>query len=86
MESLTARIAKKMGLSYQDVDALLKILAFELIQELKNKGFFKYAGLGQFRCYHSKGGFRLAFRLNKRLFKEFNKHTNVERTDEIIFE
>jgi len=86
MKTLSQRLSSKMGLSPQDVDALLKIVATEMVSELKAKNYFRYPGFGLFKVIASSGDLQIKFTLTKSLHVKLAKILSSERKHEIIFE
>jgi len=86
MKTLSQRLSTKIGLSSQDVDALLKIVASEMFIELRTKNYFNYPGFGLFKVVASSNDLQIKFTLSKRMHAKLAKILSAERKHEIIFE
>lgn len=87
MNRLSKKIAKKVGLNYYDVDAILKVATFELVEILKTEQRFYWEGLGVFFVHISDTGLSVRVRLSEEPYNRLNEKDNSkEKTDEIIFE
>lgn len=85
MNTLAKKIASKVGLSFYDVDAILKTAAYELIDILKKEQKIYWDGLGVFFINVNDSGLSVRIRLSEDPYNRLNEKTG-ERTDEIIFE
>lgn len=85
MNTLSKKIASKVGLSFYDVDAILKVASFELIEILKNEQKLYWDGLGVFYVTVSDKGLKVRLRLSEDCYKRLNEKSG-ERSDEIILE
>ena len=87
MNSLSKSIAKKTGLSKYEIDAILKVAAYEMIELLREKRSFQYEGLGTIFTYIVPNGLNVKISLSPEALDRLNKDINKEgRKDEIIFE
>jgi hypothetical protein len=85
MHRLSKKISKKVGLSVYDVDAILKVAAFELVEILKNNQRLYWDGLGIFFVAVQDSGLSIRIRLSDEVYERLNSDKGV-RSDEIIFE
>lgn len=85
MNRLSRKISKKVGLSTYEVDAILKVAAFELVEILKNNQRLYWDGLGIFFAAIQDNGLSVRIRLSDEVYERLNADKGV-RTDEIIFE
>jgi hypothetical protein len=87
MNRLSKKIAKKVGLNYYDVDSILKVATFELIEILKKEQRFYWEGLGVFFLHISDIGLSVKIRLSEEPYTRLNKNEDPkENKNEIIFE
>jgi hypothetical protein len=85
MNTLSKKIASKVGLNPYDVDAILKVSAYEIVEILKKEQKFYWDGLGIFFLAVSDNGLSVRIKLSDEPYKRLNEKTG-ERSDEIIFE
>jgi len=85
INTLSKKIASKIGLSFYDVDAILKITAYEIIEILKKEQKIYWDGLGIFFLHVNDKGLSVRIKLSEDPYNRLNEKTG-ERTDEIIFE
>jgi hypothetical protein len=84
---LSKKIAKKVGLNYYDVDSILKVATFELVEILKKEQKFYWEGLGVFFVSISDIGLSVRIKLSQEPYERLNETSSTkERKDEIIFE
>lgn len=86
MNRLSKKIAKKTGLGVYDIDAILKLTGFEVIEILKKEQRFFWAGVGIFYLSIQDSGLSVRIRLSDEAYERLNKKENGESTNEIIFE
>ena len=86
MNRLSKKIAKKTGLGVYDIDAILKVTGFEVIEILKKEQRFFWAGVGVFYLSIQDNGLSIRIRLSDEAYERLNKKENGESTNEIIFE
>ena len=86
MNRLSKKIAKKTGLGIYDIDAILKLTGFEVIEILKKEQRFFWAGVGVFYLSIQDNGLSVRIRLSDEAYERLNKKENGESTNEIIFE
>ena len=85
MNRLSKKIAKRVGLSVFEVDAILKVASFEMVQLLKNNQRFYWDGLGIFWVAVNDTGLSVRIRLSEEAYDKLNENKGV-RSDEIILE
>lgn len=85
MNRLAKKVSKKTGLSIYEIDAILKVAAYELIETLKKEQRFYWEGLGTFRVTITDIGLSVHLRLNEECYNRLNVQEG-DRKDEIIFE
>lgn len=86
MNKLAQKIAKKTGLGKYETDALLKTVAFEIVEILRQEHRFRYDGLGLFFCTFKNNNLSVKISLSPEAYARLNKLEEGERKDEIIFE
>ena len=88
MIEMSERLAKKTGLSKYDCDAILKTLAFEIIEDLKTNKSVHIHGLGSLISHKSTSPYLIYLKLEesvkKRLVEECKKIGDEEHA--IIFD
>jgi nucleoid DNA-binding protein len=82
---LSKKVSKKIGLNYYDVDAILKVATYEIIETLKNSQKFYWEGLGVFYVTITDKGLSVRLRLSEEPYNRLNKKSEGE-PDEINFE
>ena len=82
---LSKKVAKKVGLNYYDVDAILKVATFEIIETLKKSQKFYWDGLGVFFLAINDKGLFVRIRLSDEPYNRLNENSK-ESENEIIFE
>lgn len=85
MNTLAKKIASKVGLSFYDVDAILKTASYELVEILKNEQKFYWDGLGIFYISINDTGLSVRIKLSVEPYNRLNEK-NGERINEIVFE
>lgn len=85
MNRLSKKVAKRVNLNYTEVDAILKVAAYELVDILKKSQRMYWDGLGIFNVAITDSGLTIRIRLSDEVFERLNSD-NGERSDEIIFE
>lgn len=85
MNRLSKKVAKRVNLKYTEVDAILKVTAYELIEVLKKSQKMYWDGLGVFHVSISDAGLSIRLRLSDEVFERLNDDKGA-RSDEIIFE
>lgn len=85
MNTLSRKIAKKVGLNPYDVDAILKTAAYEMVEILKINQRFYWDGLGVFYLSIQDNGLSVRLKLSEEPYNRLNDKKE-ERSDEIIFE
>lgn len=85
MNRLSKKISKKMGLSALEVDSMLKVASFELIEILKKEQRFYWQGLGVFYLSIKDNGLSLRIKLSEEIYERLNTKDG-ETSNEIIFE
>jgi hypothetical protein len=86
MNSLYDKIAKKTGLSRHDINAILKVTSFELVEILKQEQRFYWDGLGLFFVNINDRGLSVRIKLAEEPYERLNIKQEKERSDEIVFE
>ena len=86
MNSLSKKISKKTGLSIYEIDAILKVAAYETVEILKKEQRFYWEGFGVFRVKVTENGMGVYIRLSEDAYSRLNSDNNGDRKDEIIFE
>lgn len=86
MNRISKKIAKKTGLGVYDIDAILKVTGYEMIEILKKEQRFFWAGVGVFYLSIQDNGLSVRLRLSNEAYERLNKKENGESRDEIIFE
>lgn len=86
MNRLCKKIAKKTGLGVYDIDAILKVTGYEVIEILKKEQRFFWAGVGVFYLSIQDNGLSVRIRLSEEAYERLNKKENGEATNEIVFE
>jgi nucleoid DNA-binding protein len=82
---LSKKVSKKVGLNYYDVDAILKVATYEIIETLKNSQKFYWEGLGVFYLSINDKGLSVRIKLSEEPYNRLNEKSE-EKSDEIIFE
>lgn len=85
MNRLSKKVAKKVNLKNTEVDAILKVAAYELVEILKNNQRLYWDGLGVFNVAITDSGLTIRIRLSDEVFERLNADKGV-RSDEIVFE
>lgn len=85
MNRLSKKISKKIGLSQLEVDSILKVTSFELVEILKKEQRFYWQGLGVFYLAITDTGLSVRLKLSDDIYDRLNKKDG-ETTNEIIFE
>lgn len=85
INTLSKKVASKVGLSFYDVDAILKVASYELIEILKKEQKFYWDGLGVFFLHVNDRGLSVRIKLSEDPYNRLNEKTG-ERSDEIILE
>jgi nucleoid DNA-binding protein len=85
MNRLSKKVAKRVNLKYTEVDAILKVTAYELVEVLKKSQRMYWDGLGVFYVSITDSGLSIRIRLSDNVFERLNDDKG-ERSDEIIFE
>jgi nucleoid DNA-binding protein len=86
MISLTRRLSKKTGIKRKDLDALLKAIGYEIVENLKAYHRFEYPNLGIFYCNIKNGKMTVKISLNSEAYERLNKIEEGEQPNEIVFE
>jgi hypothetical protein len=86
MNRIAKKIAKKTGLGVYDIDAILKVTGYEMVEILKKEQRFFWAGVGVFYLSIQDNGLSIRLRLSNEAYERLNKKENGESTNEIIFE
>lgn len=86
MNSLYEKIAKKTGLSKHDINGILKVTSYELVEILKEEQRFYWDGLGLFFVNINDKGLSIRIRLAEEPYERLNIKTTKEKSDEIVFE
>ncbi|NBO23258.1 hypothetical protein EBU94_07980 [bacterium] len=84
MNSLYEKIAKKTGLSKHDINGILKVTSYELVEILKEEQRFYWDGLGLFFVNIKDTGLSVRIKLSEETYERLN--IKKEKSDEIIFE
>jgi nucleoid DNA-binding protein len=84
MNNLYEKIAKKTGLSKHDINGILKVTSYELVEILKEEQRFYWDGLGLFFVNIKDTGLSVRIKLSEETYERLN--TKKEKSDEIIFE
>jgi len=82
---LSKKIAKKVDLNYYDVDAILKVATYEIIETLKKSQKFYWEGLGVFYLAITDKGLSVRIKLSDEPYERLNEKSE-EKCDEISFE
>ena len=82
---LSKKISKKVGLNYYDVDAILKVASYEIIETLKKSQKFYWEGLGVFYLAINDRGLSVRLKLSEEPYNRLNDKIE-ERSNEIVFE
>lgn len=85
MNTLSKKISSKVGLNAYDVDAILKVSAYEIVEILKKEQKFYWDGLGIFFLSVTDKGLSIRIKLSDEPYERLNEKTG-ERSDEIVFE
>jgi nucleoid DNA-binding protein len=85
MIKLTRLLSKKTGIPRKDLDALLKVISYEIIEELRTKQYFQFPELGLFTIKINHSGMCVKFAINQKAKERLNKKEG-ERSDEIVFD
>jgi nucleoid DNA-binding protein len=85
MNTLSRKIATKVGLNAYDVDAILKTASYEIVEILKKEQKFYWDGLGVFYVTIKDNGLSVRLKLSEEPYNRLNEKKG-ERSDEIIFE
>jgi hypothetical protein len=83
MNSLAKKLSKKTGLSTFEMDAMLKVIGYEIVENLKTHRRFNYEGLGVFFAVLTPAGLTIKLRLSPEAYERLNT-IEGERSDEII--
>jgi nucleoid DNA-binding protein len=83
--NLARRVSQRTGLNYRETNAILRAIAAEIADNLKENGYIRFEGLGMIFTKQVNKGTSVRIKTTKG-FLEKIKHTPEERTDEIIFE
>jgi nucleoid DNA-binding protein len=86
MNTLPEIVAKKTGLSKYDVDAILKVALYEIVENIKEGRTVKIENFGYFAPRISGKGLDLMIFVTDEIKKILNTNVKKERSDEIIFE
>jgi nucleoid DNA-binding protein len=87
MHRLSKKVAKKVGLNYYDVDAILKVATYEMMETLKKSQRFYWEGLGTFYLAIKENGVTVKIGLSEEPYNRLNKDLlKKEGDNEIIFE
>lgn len=86
MVRFARNLSKKTGMSKQDLDAFLRVLSYELIEDLKKFHRVFIPNLGTFFCSSKEGRLTVRLSLIPEAYERLNKIDKTERVDEIIFE
>jgi hypothetical protein len=81
---LSKKVSKKVGLNYYDVDAILKVATYEIIETLKKSQKFYWEGLGVFYVAISDRGLSVRLRLSEEPYERLNEK-GEEESSEIDF-
>lgn len=79
---LSKKVSKKVGLNYYDVDAILKVATYEIIETLKKSQKFYWEGLGVFYVAISDKGLSVRLKLSEEPYERLNEKSE-EKSDEI---
>lgn len=82
---LAKKVSKKINLNYYDVDAILKVASFELLETLKSSQKVYWDGLGIFYLAITDKGISVRLKLSDETYERLNKKTE-EELNEIVFE
>lgn len=82
---LSKKVAKRVNLSYMEVDAILTVSAFELVEVLKKSQRFYWEGLGVFYVAITDTGLSVRLKMSDEVYERLNADKGV-RSDEIVFE
>ena len=85
MNSLSKKIAIKTGISAYDVDALLKVASYELIEVLKSEQKLYWSGLGIFFVKINDNGISIRLKLSDEVYTRLNEKQKGEKS-EIVFD
>jgi nucleoid DNA-binding protein len=83
---LTKLLSKKTGISRKDLDGLLKVIGYEIIEELRTYHRFEFPNLGIIFCSPKDGRLYVKISITQESFERLNKIEKGERKDEIIFD
>lgn len=78
-------MSKKIGLNYYDVDAILKIASYEIIEILKKSQKLYWEGLGVFYLSINDRGLSIRLKLSEEPYTRLNDKMQGS-ANEIIFE
>jgi nucleoid DNA-binding protein len=81
---LSKKVSKKVGLNYYDVDAILKVATFEIIEVLKKSQKFYWEGLGVFYLAINDKGLSVRLKLSEEPYERLNEK-GEEESGEINF-
>jgi nucleoid DNA-binding protein len=82
---LAKKVSKKINLNYLDVDAILKVASFELLETLKKSQKVHWDGLGVFYLAITDRGISVRLKLSDECYERLNKK-DEDSSNEIIFE
>lgn len=85
MNTLSKKIATKVGMSVYDIDAILKVASYELIEILKSEQKIYWDGLGVFFVNINDNGLSIRLKLSEEVYSRLNEKPKGVRS-EIIFE
>jgi nucleoid DNA-binding protein len=83
--NLARRVSQRTGLNYRECNAILRAVAAEIADNLKENGYIKFEGLGMIFVKQLTKGTSIRIKTTKGFLKRI-EHTPEERNDEIIFE
>ncbi len=86
MNTLVNRLAKKTGLKRKDIDALIKAIGYEMVEDLRLYHRFVYPNFGLFFCSSREGRLSVRISLEKEAYSRLNKLQEGEKPNEIILE
>jgi nucleoid DNA-binding protein len=87
MSLLLKNLSKKTGIPKKDLEGLLRVIGFEILEELKNYHRIEFPSLGLFFCVTKEGILSVRIKLYQEAYDRLNKiDDKEEKKDEIIFE
>lgn len=83
--NLARRVSQRTGLNYRECNAILRAVAAEIADNLKETGYIQFEGFGMIFVKQLRKGNSIRIKTTKAFLKRI-QHKPEERTDEIIFE